>query len=211
MSIIEMYPPAGIAPFKTFTLESSGREVAPNFAQGGMVIVNDAAKEAELRIGGWRRAAAKAVSGDDLRKVADAAIKPRHPVPASSTADPCRCAMQTCAVPAPLRSCVTTFARGDRPMPKTALDRFFATSVESIIAARHAEAVAPSDTSDLPHVASSLYIGAAGDVALILANDLNDNKSVTFKAVPAGTVLNVQARRVMNTGASATEIVAMWS
>ncbi len=71
---IELYPPAsGARPFKRFKLQS-GREVSPNFAKGGSVIVLDAAEEAELRIEGWSRAAAKAVSADDLRKIATAAI-----------------------------------------------------------------------------------------------------------------------------------------
>lgn len=95
-------------------------------------------------------------------------------------------------------------------MSKTALDPYFGTTSEPVTAARHAEAVLPSDSADLTKVTSALYIGGAGDVALILAND-PDSGAVTFKVVPAGTILYVQCRRVMNTNTSATSIVALWS
>lgn len=95
-------------------------------------------------------------------------------------------------------------------MVKTAVDPHFATTEEPVTAARHAEAVTPSDTADLAHVTSAVYVGGAGDLALILAND-GDTAPVTFKAVTAGTVLQVQARRVMNTNTTATSIVALWS
>jgi hypothetical protein len=95
-------------------------------------------------------------------------------------------------------------------LPKTAVDPFFGTTNEPVTAARHAESVAPSDVADLKHVTSAIYVGVAGDLALIMAND-PDFAPVVFKAVPAGTVLQVQARRVMNTNTSATNIVALWS
>jgi hypothetical protein len=95
-------------------------------------------------------------------------------------------------------------------MGKTAHDPFFGTNNEPVTAARHAEAVTPSDTADLSKVTSAIYVGVAGDVALILAND-PDVAPVIFKAVPAGTLLQVQARRVMATNTTATNIVALWS
>lgn len=95
-------------------------------------------------------------------------------------------------------------------MAKTAADPYFATTTEPITAARHAQPVTPNDTTDLGRVTSSIFVGVAGDLALILAND-PDTAPVTFKAVPAGSVLQVQARRVMATGTAATNIVALWS
>jgi hypothetical protein len=95
-------------------------------------------------------------------------------------------------------------------MPKTAVDPHFATTNEPITAARHAEAVTPSDTVDLSHVTSAIYVGVTGDLAMILAND-PDVAPVTFKAVPAGTLLQLQCRRVMATGTTASSIVALWS
>jgi hypothetical protein len=95
-------------------------------------------------------------------------------------------------------------------MPKTASDPFFATNCEPVTAARHSETVAPSDTTDLTKVTSAIYVGGAGDLSLILAND-SDGGATTFKAVPAGTTLYVQCRRIMDTNTTATNLVAMWS
>ncbi len=94
-------------------------------------------------------------------------------------------------------------------MPKTAADPFFGCTTEPITAARHAQAVTPSDTVDLNKVTSAIYVGVTGDVALILAND-PDVAPVVFKACPVG-LMQVQARRVMATGTTATNIVALWS
>jgi hypothetical protein len=93
---------------------------------------------------------------------------------------------------------------------KTAVDPFFAGTLEPVTAARHAEAVSPSDTADLTKVTSALYVGVSGDLALILAND-PDTAPVIFKGVAAGTLLQLQCRRVMATGTTATNILALWS
>lgn len=85
--------------------------------------------------------------------------------------------------------------------------------------ARRAFAVSPSDTNDLTNVsgdadptyAKALYIGVTGDVTVITAGDTSANlagKSVTFKAHPVG-YMPVQVRRVLNTGTTATNIVAL--
>lgn len=89
-----------------------------------------------------------------------------------------------------------------------AIDPFFASNIDPVTAARHAEAVTPSDTADLNHVTSAIYIGGAGNLALILAND---SAPVTFTGLAAGTVLQVQAKRIMATNTTATALLAMWS
>jgi hypothetical protein len=68
-----------------------------------------------------------------------------------------------------------------------------------------AASVVPSDTVDLPFATRSLYIGGAGDVTVMLARA---SASVTYKAVPVGTRLNVSATRVYATGTTATFILA---
>lgn len=86
--------------------------------------------------------------------------------------------------------------------------------------ARLAFAVTPSDTMDLtnagntnptPSYAKSLYVGTSGNIAIIAAGDKSNNgqgTSVTFSNVPAGW-FPVQVRRVLNTGTSASGIVAL--
>jgi hypothetical protein len=97
-------------------------------------------------------------------------------------------------------------------MPKTAVDPFFATNEEPITAGRSAAAIVPSDTADLPHVTSSIYVGGAGNLVVLMADPGSiDSATVTFTAVPVGTVLQIQARRVMATGTTATNLVAIWS
>lgn len=100
-------------------------------------------------------------------------------------------------------------------------DRWVVTiDVNPLMPARHAIAVTPSDTKDVTNAtgdaasqyAKGLYIGVSGDVTAVLAGD-NGNSlagtAVTFKAVPVG-MLPIQVRRVMATGTTATNIVALY-
>lgn len=68
-------------------------------------------------------------------------------------------------------------------------------------------AVTPHDTNDLAAgKANGLYIGGAGAVAVIHAKGTS---SVTYAAVPVGTILNMEVTRVLATGTTATNIVAL--
>jgi len=71
--------------------------------------------------------------------------------------------------------------------------------------AASAVAVIPSDIAVLP-VFRGLYVGGAGNVALLA---VNDTVAVTFLAVPAGTLLPVFGTQVLVTGTTATSIVAL--
>jgi len=51
-----------------------------------------------------------------------------------------------------------------------------------------------------------LYVGGAGDVAVTMAEDGNN---VTFVGVLAGSILPVQVTKVLSTGTTATNIVAL--
>ena len=70
-----------------------------------------------------------------------------------------------------------------------------------------AQAVIASDTVDLPAITTGLYVGETGNVAVILAGG---DTSVIFVAVPAGTILPIQCKRVKSTGTTATSIVALF-
>jgi hypothetical protein len=73
--------------------------------------------------------------------------------------------------------------------------------------ALNAAVVTPSDTTDLPNPAIRLWVGGAGNVTL---DTVGGSTSVLFAALPAGTLLSVQVKRVRATGTSATNIVALY-
>lgn len=67
-------------------------------------------------------------------------------------------------------------------------------------------AITPSDSTDLTYVTKSIYVGGAGAIAIIGP----DGDTVTFAAVPVGTLLRIQAARVKSTGTTATNLIACW-
>ena len=69
-----------------------------------------------------------------------------------------------------------------------------------------AYAVTPNDSADLSQPARALYVGGAGNVALV---PNRGGTAVTFLNVPSGTILPVQAFRVMATSTTATSILAL--
>ena len=73
--------------------------------------------------------------------------------------------------------------------------------------ARKAFEITPNDSADLAEKTRALYVGGAGDVVVILADD---TVAVTFKAVPEGAVLPIQAKRVYATSTTATDIVGLY-
>lgn len=75
-----------------------------------------------------------------------------------------------------------------------------------VAAAFRGAAVTASDATILP-VTRALYIGGAGDVAVIFAGD---TAAVTLSGAQAGSILPVQVTRVMSTNTTATNIVALW-
>lgn len=70
---------------------------------------------------------------------------------------------------------------------------------------RGAAAVTPSDSTVLSGV-RGLYIGGAGDVAVVMQDT---STAVTFKAVPVGTFMDIQVEKVMSTNTTATLILAL--
>lgn len=79
-----------------------------------------------------------------------------------------------------------------------------ATPVEPVTA-RGAFAVTKSDSTIFNRIPSALYIGAEGDVAV--TTEAGD--TVSFVGVPAGTTIPLRVTQVLNTGTSATNIVAL--
>lgn len=80
-----------------------------------------------------------------------------------------------------------------------------------------AETAVQSDTLNLSTLASSgvpsrsycyraLYVGGSGDVKVVTVG----GSTVTFTAVPAGTILPVACVRVFSANTTATGLVGMW-
>lgn len=70
----------------------------------------------------------------------------------------------------------------------------------------HVVAVTPNDSTNLSQFTRGLYVGGAGDVAVITgAGD-----TVTFSGVLAGAILPVRVYRVLFTGTTASLILAMY-
>ena len=66
-------------------------------------------------------------------------------------------------------------------------------------------AITTSDSSTIAPTVG-IYVGGAGNVKV----DLVDGGTVTFSAVPVGTILPIQATRVYATGTTATLMVALY-
>lgn len=77
-----------------------------------------------------------------------------------------------------------------------------ATQLSSLVADT-AASVTTSDTA--PNVFTRLYIGGAGNVAVVT----EAGNTVTFTAVPVGTQLDIRTKQVLATGTTATNIVGM--
>lgn len=70
----------------------------------------------------------------------------------------------------------------------------------------NAAAVTPSDTVNIPRT-TGLYVGGAGNLKVDMAGD--GKTTVTFSAVPVGTILPISVQRVYATGTTATLILAL--
>jgi hypothetical protein len=72
--------------------------------------------------------------------------------------------------------------------------------------ASRAAAITPDDGIDLDAATRSIWVGGAGDVAVITAG----GDTVTIPGALAGTWIPVRATRVLATGTTATGLVALW-
>ncbi len=86
-----------------------------------------------------------------------------------------------------------------------ATDAFAAFSKGLDAPATKAFDITPSDTADLAEIPRYVYVGSAGDLKV----DMMDGGTVTFTAVPAGTLLPIRVTRVYLTGTTATGIVGL--
>lgn len=74
--------------------------------------------------------------------------------------------------------------------------------------ARSLKAVSPHASNNLPDgVCKALWIGEAGDIAIVAEND---SAAVTIVGVAAGTLLPIRALAVRTSGTTADSIVALY-
>jgi hypothetical protein len=71
----------------------------------------------------------------------------------------------------------------------------------------NAAAITPNDGTDLAQFTRFVYVGGTGDITVNMAGT---GASIVFKAVPVGTVLPIRVARVLATGTTATNLVALW-
>lgn len=88
------------------------------------------------------------------------------------------------------------------------IDSFASHAAGLTAPAKSAVAVTPSDSTDMTMTSRALYIGGAGNVAVLM--DDGSGTPVVFSSVPAGTILPIRAARVRSTGTTATNIVAIY-
>lgn len=72
--------------------------------------------------------------------------------------------------------------------------------------AANAVAVTPNDTTDLGFVTRAIFCGGAGTIAVNMAAT---GANVSF-TVAAGQILPIRVARILATGTSATNVVALW-
>jgi len=86
------------------------------------------------------------------------------------------------------------------------MDKFANFPTTPISPARGGALVTPNDTPPLMQVSRALYVGQGGDIQATLA----DGDTVTFEAVPAGSLLPIRASLVLATNTTASGIIALW-
>jgi hypothetical protein len=72
--------------------------------------------------------------------------------------------------------------------------------------ATDASVISPNDVSVLSSVPRAIYVGNGGDLAV----EMQGGQNITFANIQGGTVLAVRVLRVLQTGTTATGIVALW-
>lgn len=70
----------------------------------------------------------------------------------------------------------------------------------------NAKLVSPSDTDELATISRALYVGGAGNIALVMAS----GDAVTFTGVLAGSFLPIRVKKIKSTLTTATYILNLY-
>lgn len=73
--------------------------------------------------------------------------------------------------------------------------------------AANAFAITPDNEEELEFVTRGIYVGTAGDLAVVLAGD---SEAVTFVSLVAGVIHPLRVRQVLATGTDAEDIVGVY-
>lgn len=79
-------------------------------------------------------------------------------------------------------------------------------NVEPHSPANGGQEITPNDSVDLNEISRALYIGSDGNVSV----ETGDGTILIFKNVVGGSILPLQVRKVLATGTTSADIVAMW-
>ena len=92
-----------------------------------------------------------------------------------------------------------------------AATNFFADEhLDYLAPAVDAEAVTPSDGTDLVATSRALWIGGAGAISVVMAGSRgNPGATILLSGIAAGTLLPIAVNRVRATGTTATLIVSL--
>lgn len=89
-------------------------------------------------------------------------------------------------------------------------DRYYGEAVRLSDPSNEFREVTASDDTDLEHgPPKALFVGLGGNV-VVIGEDNADDEPVTFKNVPDGGLLPIRPRRVLDTGTTAGDIVALY-
>ncbi len=79
-----------------------------------------------------------------------------------------------------------------------------------------AQGITPSDTVPIAYPAgrrkgcSGIFVGEAGDVAVVMVGADDDSDVQIFKNIPAGTFMPIKPKFVRATGTTATNMIALF-
>ncbi len=80
----------------------------------------------------------------------------------------------------------------------------------TVTPAANAINVTPADSDlDPDYFTRGVYVGGLGDLTVMMADDKGDS-IVTFKSVPAGSILPIRVKQIRATLTTATLIVALF-
>jgi len=79
-------------------------------------------------------------------------------------------------------------------------------TISSSVPADYAQAVTPSDTVDLSNACRGIFVGGGGTLVV----HMMDGAQVTFTGLVSGQILPIRCTRILATGTTATNIVALY-
>tara|TARA_R110002020_G_scaffold83781_5_gene208126 strand:- start:5812 stop:6291 length:480 start_codon:yes stop_codon:yes gene_type:complete len=109
----------------------------------------------------------------------------------------------------------TTVQTGDIVYNTTAQKAYYVVTVDSStqLSLNPSDAGGAADVYDIYREATNgciLFVGEAGNVALILTTPTSDKSKLVFKGIASGAFLPTQVVRVDAASTTATDIIALW-